>query len=71
MHVDDDLRGVSGHADTNRRARCAVLSSVGREIRERLYDPVFVPLADTVDVAFKRDLAVPRFRLELVNDLSA
>ena len=32
---------------------------------------VFVPLAHTVDVAFKRDLAVRRFRLELVNDLSA
>ena len=71
MHVDDHLLLVSGHADTDRRTRCPVLNSIGREIRERLYDSVFVPLAHTVGVAFKRDLAVRRFRLELVNDLSA
>ena len=71
VHLDDDLFRVSGHADPDRRARCSVLNRIGGKIGERLYDAVFVPLASTVDVAFKCDPAVLRVRLDVVNDLSA
>src|SRR5688572_9056138 len=65
------LRLVPSHADMDRNARCPVLNGVGDQIRERLDDSMFVPLAGAIDIALECDLAVPRLRLELIDDLSA
>lgn len=66
MYFDSHLLLVPRHAETNRRARCAVLNGVGGEVRDGLEDAMFVPRADAINVAFKRDLAVPRLRLDLL-----
>ena len=58
VDLDSHLLVVTRQTDTDRRPRRAVLNGIGREVRERLDDAMFVPCAGTIGVAFKRDLTV-------------
>ena len=66
MHFDDDPLLVAGHADSDWSSWCAVLNGIAGEIRQRLEDSMFVPLARAIDLALEREVAVANLRLELV-----
>src|SRR3954467_10843916 len=71
VHLGDNqfLAGVDLHLDG--RARRTVLDGVAHQVRDRLRQPVRVPLADRLALAAKLESVLFRNAVELVEDLPA
>src|SRR4051812_25997887 len=71
VHLGDNqfLAGVDLHLD--RRARRTVLDGVAHQVRDRLRQPVRVPLADRLALTAKLEGVLFRDAVELVEDLAA